>query len=330
MSNPHLFMFGCPRSGTSLLNRIVMAHPQIAMSRRMPRLSKQYEERDGLTPDGMVKPELIQFLLDRGRFGKTRFTPDMERDFNEILQGRKVFYADFISRIFDRVAEEQGKKIAGSKTNKLVTGIKTAYELWPQAKFVHLIRDGRDVSLSATQWRRAPSLAEDYATWNQDPVSTSALWWEWNVRMVCEAGHALPPENYYEISYEKFCQNPAEECAALCSFLDLPFDEQMLRFNEGKEKSDPELDAKHAWKPVTPGLRNWRTQMPAADVERFEAVAGDLLSELGYERATDEISAESKQYASRLRELFEERPKPERWKAELGEEADATAGIAVR
>ena len=70
--------------------------------------------------------------------------------------------------------------------------------------------------------------------------------------------------------------------------------------------------------------------MPAVDVERFEAVSGDLLSELAYERATDEVSAENKQYAFRLRELFEERPRPERWKAELGEELDVEAGVAAR
>jgi len=56
----------------------------------------------------------------------------------------------------------------------------------------------------------------------------------------------------------------------------------MLKFYEGREKADPSLDAKKAWRPVTPALRDWRSQMTLDDVERFEAVAGDLLDELGY------------------------------------------------
>jgi hypothetical protein len=318
MTNPFVFLFGCPRSGTSLLNRMVAAHPQIAMAKRMPKLVQKFEDRDGLTADGMVAPEFIHALLERGRFGRTRLTPNMRQDLDSLLNSRRgVSYPDLISRIFDRVAEDRGKPLAGTKTNKLVPSIRTAHQLWPDAKFVHIIRDGRDLCLSAIQWRRAPTLAEHYATWNQDAVSTAALWWEWNVRMVCEAGSSLASGSYYEIRYESFVAHPADECAALCDFLGVPFDEAMLRFNEGKERTEPGLSAKHAWLPPTPGLRDWRTQMRAEDIERFEAVAGDLLSELGYDRGTDVTSNESLRYAARLRELFEERPRPQRWNLDL-------------
>jgi Sulfotransferase family len=318
MTNPFVFLFGCPRSGTSLLNRMVAAHRQIAMAKRMPKLVQKFEDRDGLTADGMVTPEFIHALLERGRFGRTRLTPNMRQDLVSLLDSsREVSYPELISRIFDRVAEDRGKPLAGTKTNKLVPGIRTAHQLWPDAKFVHIIRDGRDLCLSAIQWRRAATLAEHYATWNQEAVSTAALWWEWNVRMVCEAGSSLASGSYYEIRYESFVAHPADECSALCDFLGVPFDEAMLRFNEGKERTEPGLSAKHAWLPPTPGLRDWRTQMPAEDIERFEAVAGDLLSELGYDRGTDVTSNESLQYAARLRELFEERPRPQRWNLDL-------------
>lgn len=330
MTNPFVFLFGCPRSGTSLLNRMVTAHRQIAMAKRMPKLVQKFEDREGITSDGMVTPEFIHALLERGRFGRTRLTPAMRQDLESDLESsRRVFYAELISRIFDRVAEDRGKPLAGTKTNKLVPGIKTAHRLWPNAKFVHIIRDGRDLCLSALQWRRAATLAEHYATWNQDAVSTAALWWEWNVRMVCEAGSSLPSGSYYEIRYESFVAHPADECSSLCDFLGVPFDEAMLRFNEGKERTDPGLSAKHAWLPPTPGLRNWKTQMPPEDIERFEAVAGDLLSELGYERRTDGISTASRQYVARLRELFEECPRPEHWNLALSENPQRAAGVAA-
>ena len=69
--------------------------------------------------------------------------------------------------------------------------------------------------------------------------------------------------------------------------------------------------------------------MSPADVERFEAVAGDLLSELGYDRGTDGISTESLQYVARLRGLFEERPRPQRWNLALAENPTRAAGVAA-
>ncbi len=78
----------------------------------------------------------------------------------------------------------------------------------------------------------------------------------------------------------------------------------MLRFYEGREKADFGLDAKKAWRPITPGLRDWRTQMPLDDTERFEAAAGNLLEELGYPRAVPDPPQEKLENATRIRHAF--------------------------
>src|SRR5512134_3701341 len=115
MTNPFVFLFGCPRSGTSLLNRMVTAHRQIAMAKRMPKLVQKFEGREGITSDGMVTPEFIHALLQRGRFGRTRLTPSMRQDLESVLESScRVSYAELISRIFDRVAEDRGKPLAGT------------------------------------------------------------------------------------------------------------------------------------------------------------------------------------------------------------------------
>src|SRR5262249_27511497 len=79
----------------------------------------------------------------------------------------------------------------------------------------------------------------------------------------------------------------------LCAFLGVPFDERMLRFHEGRTVTAPGLSAKEAWLPITPGLRDWRTQMTAGDLERFEAAAAPLLDELRYPRAVPHPPAEA-------------------------------------
>jgi hypothetical protein len=67
---------------------------------------------------------------------------------------------------------------------------------------------------------------------------------------------------------------------------------------------DLNLDAKKGWWPLTPGLRKWSEQMPAEDLERFEAAAGDLLEELGYPRACPHPPVETLARAARIRESF--------------------------
>jgi hypothetical protein len=104
--------------------------------------------------------------------------------------------------------------------------------------------------------------------------------------------------------YEDLVSSPNDACARLCDFLGVPYDEAMLHFHEGRTRNRPGLDAKKAWLPITPGLRNWRSQMSPEDVERSEAAAGELLDELGYDRAFPRPSPQSLEQAARLREAF--------------------------
>jgi hypothetical protein len=198
----------------------------------------------------------------------------------------------------------KGKPLVGNKTPTYVRRIATLHGLWPRAKFVHLIRDGRDVCLSVLNWNHAYRAAGRYLTWPEDPVVTTALWWKRKVRLGRQGGQPLGPDLYYEIHYENLVAHPADECGKLCRFLGLAHDPAMLQFYVGRVRDDPGLDAKQAWRPVTPGLRDWRSQLPAEDVERFEVVAGDLLEELGYPRACAHPSPDVLQRASRIRDVF--------------------------
>ena len=116
--------------------------------------------------------------------------------------------------------------------------IPTLQSFWSEARFVHLVRDSRDVCLSILIWKKADRNAGRYATWTEDPVSTTALWWERKVRLGREGGASLGPELYHEVRYESLVARPAEECAGLCEFLDVPYDDAMVRFHEGKTRTD--------------------------------------------------------------------------------------------
>jgi hypothetical protein len=298
--NPYVFIVGCRWAGTTLLQRMIGAHRQIAITRETHWIAKRFERRQGVTPHGFVTPELIPNLLTDEKFTRMGIAQD---ELEGLVAGEEpVSYATFVTGVFDLYGKGQGKRLVGDKTPGYVRRIPTLHALWPKARFVHLIRDGRDVCMSAINWSRAYKLARRYSTWTEDPITTAALWWEWHVRLGREDSRSLPPKLYHEVRYEALVSEPAKECEKLCCFLDLPYDDAMLKFHEGRTKMKPGRDAKKAWLPITSGLRDWSEQMRAEDLERFEAAAGNLLEELDYPRACPHPPDETLAWAVRIRQ----------------------------
>ena len=288
-SNPFVFIVGCPRSGTTLLKRIINAHRQIAVVDaeqhwivrylRNGSLKKGAGKHTGVAAEGTVTPAFLSSLWDYETFAKLRL--NRLRVANILEPGKQVSYSEFISAVFDLYGETKHKSLVGDKTPGNVHDIPVLHRLWPRARFVHVIRDGRDVCLSALSWReRAARFTKRFRSWGGDPVTTAAMWWKWQAGLGCQDGRALGPALYYEMRYESLVHHPEEECVRVCQFLGVPFDPSMLEFHKGKTRAG--RDAKESWLGITPGLRDWQTQMPPHDVELFEAAAGDLLKELGY------------------------------------------------
>jgi hypothetical protein len=301
--NPYFFVVGCPRSGTTLLQRMLDAHPQLAM---MPRethfIPRIYARRAGLTTEGEVTPAVVDELLADRHFA--RLGIDRESLEQLLTREKRTPYANFVSRIFDIQGRARGRELVGDKTPGYVRHLRTLDALWPETRFVHVIRDGRDVCLSLLERRKKPRLAGRFPSWAEDPVSTTALWWEWHVRSGREDGLSLGPQRYRELRYESLVSGPERECSAVCDFLGVPYDDAMVDFHRGQERGEPERSAKGAPRPVTARLRNWRTQMQAGDIERFEAAAGELLDDLGYGRFLPSPNPAATTQAARLRERF--------------------------
>jgi hypothetical protein len=294
-----------------LLRRIVDAHPEIAIPPETHWVPRFYKQRRGVTERGTVTQDFVSHLVRYRRFPRFGIAEEKLRKLVE--NHDPVSYADFVSGFYDLIGETRGKRLVGDKTGEYARALPTLHALWPSARFVHLIRDGRDVALSVLSWKSNPG-ASRFPTWDDDPVMTTALWWSRNVQLAREAAAALPRGLYKEISYEALVTRPVEQCANLCAFLDVPYDEAMLRFHEGRTRSEPGLSTKQAWLPITPSLRNWREQMASEHAERFEAVAGELLEELGYERAFPhprvELRARAGEFRDRLAAELEVRRRP--------------------
>jgi hypothetical protein len=314
--NPYAFIVGAPRSGTRLLGRLVHAHPDIAVIHEARFVPGWFRHRHGLTPEGFVTPELVEKLVEFERFEQFA----VERDQLEQLVARRerMPYSAFVTELFDLHGKALGKRLVADKSPRYVRNLPTLHELWPEAKFIHLVRDGRDVGLSVLSWKKVVErggLVAKLPTYEEDRTTTVALWWERLVRLGREDGAPLGPDLYREVRYEALVADPVAECKALCAFLDVPYDEAMLHYHEAADAQR----SRHASRPPTPGLRKWREQMPPEEVERFEAAAGALLDDLGYPRAFPQVGAKVRRHAARMRELFSDAMReqkdrlPRRW-----------------
>jgi hypothetical protein len=301
--NPFVFIVGCPRSGTTLLGRMVDAHPALAIIHETRWIVRFFEKRTGITRDGLVAPDVVTALLDFRQFGELGIGRET---LEGLISGSTPPYSSFVTSIFDVYGAMHGKVLVGDKCPRYVRSLPLLHGLWPAARFVHLIRDGRDVCLSIVNWRSADRILGHFPDWATDRLSTAALWWEWHVRLGRESGDVLTEDRYREVRYETLVATPPAVCADVCELLHLPYSDAMLRFHEGRLRTDPGLDAKQAWLPPTAGLRDWRSQMQPDDLERVEAVAGDLLGELGYGRAVSRPSASARDHAQALRSEFTE------------------------
>jgi hypothetical protein len=300
--NPFFFIVGCPRSGTTLLQRIMDAHSLIAVTPETHWIIRYFRKLTRKNAEPWVTSKLIPKLVAYPRFLQLGVSRE---DLEQLLgPGERTPYQRFVTGIFDLYGRARTKPLVGDKTPGYARGIRELHHLWPDARFIHLIRDGRDVCLSAVSWNKPGKLLRRAPTWHQDPVATAALWWEWHVRMARETGRALDPHLNCELRYEALVADPAKACVQLCAFLGVPYDEAMLRFHENRTRFERGLDTKEAWLPVTAGLRDWRLQMSAEDVHRFELIAGDLLDELGYPRAGAQPYRGATARVSQLRQRF--------------------------
>ncbi len=298
--NPFMFVVGCPRSGTTLLQRMLDAHPQLAVvndSHFIPQAINDFP----VGVDPALTPALVQRVRDNRRFQRLPLPPDALED----AAASATTYAGLVANLYTAFGGQKGKPLGGEKTPDYVRKLPRLNALFPHARFVHIIRDGRDVTLSTLEWAHEYKGPGHLPLWKDEPVATCALWWSWQVTLGQAEGAKLGAL-YHEIKYEDLVADPEGRLRVIAEFLGLPFAMSMVNFNKGKARDQIGLSAKDAWLPATQGLRDWRTQMSPRDQELFEALTGDLLSQLGCERRFPVISPEIVARAAYCRKAWDD------------------------
>lgn len=298
--NPNLFVVGCPRSGTTLLQRMLDHHPLIAVANDSHFIPHAIAGT-AVGMDPKLTLQQVDWVRSYHRFHRLGLSGAAVEEAAELSQT----YGEFVSALYSEYGQNHGKLLAGEKTPDYVRHLPRLHALFPWVKSIHIIRDGRDVTLSTLEWAKKDKGPGKYQLWHEEPTAVCAMWWRWQVSTGRRDGTFLAADAYTEIRYESLVSDPEDVLRVLADFLKLPFSEDMLNYHQGKRRYEPGLSAKKAWLPPTPGLRDWRTQMSDRDIELFEALAGDLLSDLGYERRVSSFSREIITLADKFRKQWE-------------------------
>ena len=267
---PPLIVLGVGRSGTTLLRVMLDRNSQLAIPYEtffVPQLAHRHGRR----------PQLDKFVEDLGRL-RTLYdwgiTPeDVRPRLHDGMTTREA-----IGAIFETYAERQGKTRWGDKTPLYMQQLPLLERLFPDARWVHLVRDGRDAALSFLElpagfsgktWAQPRTVAQFAARWRTEILAARRL-----------GRHA--GGRYLELRYEDLVADPELEVGRVCEHAALAWEPGMLDHTRVSDAANmPEH--RNLAQPPTPGLRDWRSQMSHEDALAFEQVAGDILRSAGYE-----------------------------------------------
>lgn len=310
---PMFFIVGRGKSGTSWLMRTFDAHPEI-LCRGEGRFFGLDWKRDDLAGEQQVNvpPRTLHGAINESeylRYWLQRSVWSRDGDTEEHLAAITRAATEYLLK---RRLAESGKSIVGDKTPLLTPEVvREMSEVFPDAKVIHIVRDGRDVTVSAVhhQWNkskdRGGSLrmsAADRArreAYQSDPASTSmfteealrgrARAWRNFVGRAVEDGPRLLGENYAEVRYEDLLQHPGREVGRLLKFLGAAADEQTVeqcvsktsfeKLSRGRKPG--EEDTTSFFRKGIAG--DWKNAFTERDREIFDEEAGALLERLGYE-----------------------------------------------
>jgi hypothetical protein len=271
-----IFIVGCPRSGTTLLQLMLHSHRRIAIPAEtrfvLPAYSRRHEFGD--LHDADNRRRLADWIVGRkgSRFADLGLDPQAVAA--EIVAGPPTL-GSALGIVFRAYARRFGKPRWGDKRPGYLPHLDVLLRMWPNAQFVHLIRDGRDCVASLQEM-----------PWYRHDVYHAICTWRESIDYGRRYARRLGPGGYYELQYERLVTDSAGELAALCRFLGEEYDPAMTEPQDIAKRTVP------AWKKWHSDTRtavrsgrvgSWTGRLEPWEIGLAEAALGSRLTDYGYE-----------------------------------------------
>jgi sulfotransferase family protein len=291
---PAPFVVGVARSGTTLLRLMLDAHPQLTIppeTHFVPKLISHCERwmEEGATT-GERRERAFELITTHPRWGDFGLDADALRRHLEAHD--RLSPGDAARSFYEAYAEREGKPRWGDKSPPYTWKAPRIQRGLGEARFIHLIRDGRDVALSLSE-----------VSWGPGEVEVAARKWVDELSRAQRRARRLAPGTYMEVRYEDLVADSEPILRRVADFVDLPWDDEMLSYHQRAEErmrevvrelkplgggtiTAEERARQHelvSRPPSSSRTGRWRTEMSAEDRAAFESVGGKMLKKLGYE-----------------------------------------------
>jgi len=239
-----VFVVGPLRSGTTLLRLMLTHHPRINCFGEFE--CSVSEARGDSWPE----------LADYYRWTETDWMFSGEN----LVIDKSLSYPDLVRSFLAQEAARSDKEIISAAVHSRFDLLP---KLWPHARFIHTLRDPRDVASSTMSMG-----------WSGHPFFGASYWLEAERRWD-KLVSTVPARQLAEVRYEDLVRHPEAELAQLCQFLGLAYDPAMLTYDQDSTYSKPD-----------PSLaEQWRRKLTVREIQLVEAACGDLLQRRGYPRS---------------------------------------------
>lgn len=258
MSHGLVFVCGFPSSGTDLLRNILNAHSRMYIGGEFPLLPSLARDFPAI-----INPDCVGSAQDAIR--RVDIYRNLKNAEADLSSDEPVAFAD----LYRQMLVAECVDWMGNKTPQNTENIDALLKLFPDARFIIVVRDIRDVAMS---WRKK---------WGKNMYLCAA---KWNSRMAKGLGSTanLSPGQYIYIRYENLLECLDVEAKRICEFLDIPFESRMLNFQDYINEKVP--GKINFGEPIVKGnSEKWRAALSAAELERIEEIALPMMKEFGYE-----------------------------------------------
>lgn len=274
------FIIGSGRSGTTLTRAILQSHPVISIPPETYVLGaciKEYLRYRRLPWNVLVRMIMARFDYQRGDNGAHDIGIRLGDLYEPLArapaaQRNGAFLLHSIYMHYARV-EKPGATRWGDKTPTNTFHLGRIRRVFPDACFIHLIRDGRDVVSSYLRMRRYTTLDEAASRWVRSVTFAQEFGRRW-------------PKQYREVRYEDLVRESGKTIHSLCSFLGLEPHAAMLdhtQVTEGLSDIERHSHLQNVRRPIfDSSVGQWATRLSASQVRQLDVLLEPFLGELGY------------------------------------------------
>lgn len=281
------FILSNPRSGSSLLRVICDSHPEITIPPECGFTEWWYEKyKDWKSEENKTK-RLDIFCIDLASSRKFEtWDFDFEYFKNLVKDYNPQNYADLVAlvHISFGLMKKKDLKAWGDKNNYFINKTNLLNHLFPEAKFIYIVRDGRDVATSYISLKNLKT-ESPYAPKLPSEIDEIALEWNKNNIKVTSFLSGLKESNILIMRYEDLVNRLEENCKLICEFLNVPFNPQMLEYYKISLEPTQTLD----WKmktlksPDKLAIGKYKKLLTSEEINLFNSIAGKTLKKFGYE-----------------------------------------------